>query len=403
MIEKQLLTLCLKKDFYKEHRNKLSKSLFTNGVGNFFETIQKAHDEYDTDLSLDELSVLHTEKYNPALTRASRHNFSELITELRDEEEPNENVIGDIIESLHRRNMAHKIAVMATDIYNGKSEDFNQIKNILDNPQIIEESNDEKVTSNVDELLDLIDVTTKWNFNLQSLQEQVSGIGEGNLAIFFARPETGKTAFWVSLVANEGGFASQGAKIVALINEEPAVRTQMRLINAHTGMTREEIKDNTSKASELWSEINGNISLLDTVDWNLDDVNKYLETHKTDILIIDQLDKVNVSGTFARTDEKLRAIYTGARELAKRHNLCVIALSQASADGHNKLNLSFDMMENSKTGKAAEADLIIGIGKRETGNPNEPMRQLNISKNKINGVHAEVNAFISPQLSRYDV
>ena len=403
MIEKQLLTLCLKKDFYKEHRNKLSKSLFTNGVGNFFETIQKAHDEYNTDLSLDELSVLHTEKYNPALTRASRHNFSELITELRDEEEPNENVIGDIIESLHRRNMAHKIAVMATDIYNGKSEDFNQIKNILDNPQIIEESNDEKVTSNVDELLDLIDVTTKWNFNLQSLQEQVSGIGEGNLAIFFARPETGKTAFWVSLVANEGGFASQGAKIVALINEEPAVRTQRRLINAHTGMTREEIKDNTSKASELWSEINGNISLLDTVDWNLDDVNKYLETHKTDILIIDQLDKVNVSGTFARTDEKLRAIYTGARELAKRHNLCVIALSQASADGHNKLNLSFDMMENSKTGKAAEADLIIGIGKRETGNPNEPMRQLNISKNKINGVHAEVNAFISPQLSRYDV
>ena len=58
MIEKQLLTLCLKKDFYKEHRNKLSKSLFTNGVGNFFETIQKAHDEYDTDLSLDELIKL---------------------------------------------------------------------------------------------------------------------------------------------------------------------------------------------------------------------------------------------------------------------------------------------------------------------------------------------------------
>ena len=403
MIEKQLLTLCLKKDFYKEHRNKLSKSLFTNGVGNFFETIQKAHDEYDTDLSLDELSVLHTEKYNPALTRASKHNFSELVDELRNEEEPNQNVIGDIIESLHRRNMAHKIAVMATDIYNGKSEDFNKIKHLLDNPQIIEESNGEAVTSNVDELLDLIDVTTKWNFNLQSLHEQVSGIGEGNLAIFFARPETGKTAFWVSLVANEGGFASQGAKIVALINEEPAVRTQMRLINAHTGMTRDEIKENTSQASELWSQINTNIKLLDTVDWNLDDVNKYLETHKTDILIIDQLDKVNVSGTFARTDEKLRAIYTGARELAKRHNICVIALSQASADGHNKLNLSFDMMENSKTGKAAEADLIIGIGKRETGNPNEPMRQLNISKNKINGVHAEVNAFINPELSRYDV
>ena len=402
MIEKQLLTLCLKKDFYKEHRNKLSKSLFTNGVGNFFETIQKAHDEYDTDLSLDELSVLHTEKYNPALTRASKHNFSELVDELRDEEEPNENVIGDIIESLHRRNMAHKIAVMATDIYNGKSEDFNKIKHLLDNPQIIEESNGEAVTSNVDELLDLIDVTTKWNFNLQSLHEQVSGIGEGNLAIFFARPETGKTAFWVSLVANEGGFASQGAKIVALINEEPAVRTQMRLINAHTGMTRDEIKENTSQASELWSQINTNIKLLDTVDWNLDDVNKYLETHKTDILIIDQLDKVNVSGTFARTDEKLRAIYTGARELAKRHNICVIALSQASADGHNKLNLSFDMMENSKTGKAAEADLILGVGKRnDLGEESD--RSICISKNKISGWHGKIHCQIDDRLSRYMV
>ena len=149
MIEKQLLTLCLKKDFYKEHRKKLSKSLFTNGVGNFFETIQKAHNEYDTDLSLDEVSVLHTEKYNPALTRASKHNFSEMVDELREEDEPNENVIGDIIESLHRRNLAHKIAVMATDIYNGKGEDFITIKNLLDNPQVMEESNDDAVTSDV--------------------------------------------------------------------------------------------------------------------------------------------------------------------------------------------------------------------------------------------------------------
>ena len=67
------------------------------------------------------------------------------------------------------------------------------------------------------------------------------------------------------------------------------------------------------------------------------------------------------------------------------------------------MELTFDMMEGSKTGKAAEADLIIGIGKRDTGNPNEPMRQLNISKNKINGVHADIPCFINPQLSRYDV
>ena len=66
-------------------------------------------------------------------------------------------------------------------------------------------------------------------------------LGGGNLMIAFARPETGKTAFWVSLCAGPNGFAEQGAKIHAFINEEPAIRTQMRAISCYTGMTREEI------------------------------------------------------------------------------------------------------------------------------------------------------------------
>ena len=99
----------------------------------------------------------------------------------------------------------------------------------------------------------------------------------------------------------------------------------------------------------------------------MNDIDSHCEKHKPDIIVIDQLDKVNVSGTYARTDEKLRAVYTGAREIAKRHNCCVIAISQASADAHGKTRISFDMMENSKTGKAAEADLIIGIGGGITG------------------------------------
>ena len=42
-------------------------------------------------------------------------------------------------------------------------------------------------------------------------------------------------------VAAPFGFAEQGAKIHAFINEEPAIRTQMRAISCYTGMTREEI------------------------------------------------------------------------------------------------------------------------------------------------------------------
>ena len=401
MIEKQIIKLLLKKDFYEKHKGKISKSMFTNGTGSFYNSIEKAHTEYDTDLTLDELETLHVDKYNPALTRTAKHNFELLLEEIRKEPDPKDDIISDIVSAIHKRNVAHKIALIATDIYNGKDNGFNDIKNLLETEEE-EPVDDTSVTKDITELMKLVNVTTKWKFNLPTLSERITGIGEGNLSIIFARPETGKTAFWISLVASDGGFASQGAKVHALINEEPAVRTQMRLINAWTGYDRDEIQENVDVATEKWAEIRQNIKLFDTVDWTIDDIDSHLATHKPDILIIDQLDKVNVGGNFARNDEKLRAIYTGARELAKRRNCSVIAISQASADAHNKLELSFDMMENSKTGKAAEADLIIGVGKRnDLGEATE--RSLCLSKNKITGWHGTIHCNIDDRLSRYVV
>ena len=401
MIEKQIIKLLLRKDFYEKHKGKVSKSMFTNGTGSFYNSIEKAHTEYDTDLTLDELETLHVDKYNPALTRTAKNNFELLLDEIRKEPDPKDEIISDIVSAIHKRNVAHKIALIATDIYNGKDDGFNDIKNLLETEEE-EPVDDTSVTKDITELMKLVNVTTKWKFNLPTLAERITGIGEGNLSIIFARPETGKTAFWISLVASEGGFASQGAKIHALINEEPAVRTQMRLINAWTGYDRDEIQENIDVATEKWAEIRQNIKLFDTVDWTIDDIDSHLATHKPDILIIDQLDKVNIGGNFARNDEKLRAIYTGARELAKRRNCSVIAISQASADAHNKLELSFDMMENSKTGKAAEADLIIGVGKRnDLGEATE--RSLCLSKNKITGWHGTIHCNIDDRLSRYAV
>jgi replicative DNA helicase len=141
--------------------------------------------------------------------------------------------------------------------------------------------------------------------------------------------------------------------------------------------------------------------MIDTVDWSMDDIDSHCEKHKPDIVVIDQLDKVNISGTFARTDEKLRAIYTSAREIAKRRECVVIAISQASADADNKDHITFTMMENSKTGKAAEADLIIGVGNREASNPDNDTRVLNVSKNKITGWHGEPSCVLDRYISRF--
>ena len=401
MIEKQLINLLLDKDFYEENKGRVSKTMFTNGTGTLYETITKAHENSDNSLTIEEIATLHTEVYNPALTRVAKDNFNELLEEIK-KEKPNKKIATTILKELHKQTIAKKIAVMATEMYNNTNDtNFTDIQTLIDDSDGVNKEEYDNVTDDIPLLLESLKDNTKWKFNLSELRDRVNGIGDGNFLIVFARPESGKTAFWVNMVAGQGGFASQGAKVCALINEEPAIRTQMRLVNAHTGMTFAEIKDNPTKTKESWTIIKDNLRILDTVDWSLDKIDSYVAKEKPNVLIIDQLDKVHVPGTFARTDEKLRAIYTGAREIAKRRSCAVVGISQASADASGRLDLTFDMMENSKTGKAAEADVIIGVGFSNNLELDQDLRSVAVSKNKITGYHGKMTCKIIPELSRY--
>jgi replicative DNA helicase len=402
MIEKQIIKLLLGKKFYTKYKGQISRNVFQGSFGSLFDTVQKAHEKYDADIKIDELYALHTTVFNPALTRAAKEQFSELLEDIKQIQEPSKEIADDIVKILVERDAAQKIAIEATEIFNGRPADFNTILSIIEKHKHgLPAEKVDAVTNDISELIEKLNIVSKWQFNLTVLKNNISGIGPGNLMIAFARPEVGKTAFWVSLCAAPNGFAEQGAKIHAFINEEPAVRTQMRAISCFTGYNKEQIVDDIDKVHEDWIKIKDNIKMIDTVDWSLDDIDSHCEKHKPDIIVIDQLDKVNVKGTFARTDERLRAVYTGAREIAKRRECVVIAISQASADAHNRDHISFDMMENSKTGKAAEADLIIGIGNRTSNDPTNNMRVLNVSKNKITGWHGDPSCIIDKYLSRY--
>ena len=405
MIEKQMLKLMLSKKFYTQYKGQISRSVFQGSFGSLFATIQKAHEKYNADISVDELYSLHTAVYNPALTKAAKEQFSELIEDIKETTEPSEAIAKDIVNIMAERDAAQKIAIEATEVFNGKPADFNVITKIIEeHKKGLPTEKLDAVTDNVEELIEQLDITSKWQFNLGVLRSGVGGIGPGNLVIIFARPEVGKTAFWVSLVSKPNGFAEQGAKIHAFINEEPAVRTQMRAISCFTGLNREQIIEDKVRAHDEWKKIKDNIKMIDTVDWTIQDIDSHCEKYKPDIIVIDQLDKINVAGTYARTDERLRAVYTSAREIAKRRNCAVIAISQASALAQNSDHISFDMMENSRTGKAAEADLIIGIGhySRSSSDADDNARVLNVSKNKITGWHGSPACVIQKYISRYD-
>jgi hypothetical protein len=336
MIEKQMIKLLLRKKFYTQYKGQISKFIFEGNFGSLYETIQKAHNTYDKDITISELYALHTSVYNPSLTRASKEQFTKLLEDIKETEEPSEMIASDIVRIMADREVAQRIAVEATEIFNGKDANFNIILDIIGKHKAgLPENKIDSVTSNIGELLNELNKTTKWKFNIPVLQENVSGL------------------------------------------------------------------ENLEEAHDEWKKIKNNITLIDTIDWTLDDIDSHCEKYKPDIIVIDQLDKIGIGGTFSRGDEKLRAIYSGAREISKRRQCCVIAISQASADAHNRSSISFDMMENSKTGKAAEADLIIGIGRNINIDPTDRTRHLCISKNKITGYHGEPDCIFDKHLSRY--
>ena len=81
--------------------------------------------------------------------------------------------------------------------------------------------------------------------------------------------------------------------------------------------------------------------------------------------------------------------------------MLVWAVSQASNDGHDRQFIDYNMMDNSKTGKAGEADIIIGIAKTGSSDVENTMRFLCISKNKLNGWHGAINTQIDVQKGIY--
>ena len=74
-------------------------------------------------------------------------------------------------------------------------------------------------------------------------------------------------------------------------------------------------------------------------------------------------DKFAKTVDLLRQDEALKANAVHATQIAKQHECAVFYMSQLSADAEGKVLLNQSMMEGSRTGKAAEADLMVLIAK----------------------------------------
>ena len=94
------------------------------------------------------------------------------------------------------------------------------------------------VDADFDELLDRKIRKADFPFDLGIISENVPGLFRGNLAIVFARPESGKTTFCSHLCA---AYIRQKKRVVYWQNEEPSEDIKFRIIQSYHRLTKEDM------------------------------------------------------------------------------------------------------------------------------------------------------------------
>jgi KaiC/GvpD/RAD55 family RecA-like ATPase len=367
--------------------------MFDNELKDIFDTIVYSHTKYDRSLSVPELSTIFNDR-NPAMPDSARNRVQDMIVQLVAPNESDE-LHTDIVNNLWLRDKARQIGEKALDIFTGDSDEFGELKKLIesvDDGRIGDKTTYTIVDKDLNELLSEEAGDNDFPFTFNLINENIKGLDRGNLGILFARPEVGKTTFCCFLASS---YIRQGFQVVYWANEEPAKRIKLRIIQSYFELTKEEmVAQRFSLLDRYKTEIEPYLTIMDSVGTSVEEVDEYAKLNKPDVMFCDQLDKFRIRGEYNRGDERLKETYVSAREIAKRNMCLVWAVSQASYDAHDRQFIDYAMLDNSKTGKAGEADIIIGIGKTGSSEIDNIVRHICISKNKINGWHGMINAQI---------
>ena len=407
-MELSLIRSLMDKEFYEEHRgSRCPDRLFSKDVRKIKQAIDTAMDRYERTVTPDEIEALFMTG-NPTLTTAQKQAYSALFHKIKGETPMGGDIAQEVLSKLFQQVIGEDIANLGFDYVNGDKSSLEPLRILLEQygDDFTPNLNVEWDDIDIETLLERNDLEARWTFNIPSLTRKVEGVNAGHLIEIGARPNTGKTSFHASLIASPGGFAHQGANCIILCNEEGYHRVGARYLTAATGMTMKEIKANPSKARDLYAPVKERIKVKDATGRDMNWVESICKSYKPDIVLLDMGDKFAKTGGFARTDEALKANAVHARMIAKQHECAVFYMSQLSADAEGKVLLNQSMMEGSRTGKAAEADLMVLIAKNPVVDGQEEedtQRHLNVVKNKLTGWHGVVHCELEYQTARYTV
>lgn len=411
-MELALIRSLLNRNFYEANKAIVKPEIFSTEVNKIKSVLDKAHTEYQRDLTVSELEAVFTTQY-PALTTAQRNQFKERFNSMRDEQPLGADLADGVLRDLWRQCVAEELANHAFDMVNGKVKNMSALRDMIHayEDDFMPTVRVDFDNTDIDYVLEQVNQTFKWRINIPTVAELWPGVNEGQLIVGAARPNTGKTSSIAHLVSGPDGFIDQGAKVVVLANEEATNRVTSRHMNAATCLSLGELTQPSNRAfinMRIGRESNwqANFKITDATTWDLDRMEAVIKRVRPDIVICDMADKFLPAGNYTAAHEALKATYIRFRIIGKQYGCCIFAMSQMSAEAEGRTMVNQSMLEGSKTGKAAEADIMFCLTKNpmiEGQDSDDNERHWVLVKNKLTGKHGMVHTFLDPQTATFSV
>ena len=400
-LEHQVLGFMLNHDFYNKVKNIVSRDMFAGRDSTIFDAITYAHKEYGISMQPNQISSVVADR-NPAMPNSAVLEIYNIIDNLSVHMSGEMSLELDVVKNFWVRDRARQIGEKAIAIFTGESEHFGELKTLIDmveDGRMTDKTTYSEMDKGFSQLVDEEVGEPDFPFSWDLLSERLAGMDRGNLGILFARPEVGKTTFCAFLTAN---YIRNKQKVIYWANEEPAEKIKLRIIQSYFERTRQQMSEERHELERRYAEeVEPYLTVMDSVGTSMEELNEYAQLNEPDVMFCDQLDKFRIGGEFNRGDEKLKEIYVTAREIAKRNKLLLWSVSQASFEAHDRQFIDYAMLDGSRTGKAGEADVIIGIGKTGSSEEENTARHICISKNKLNGWHGMFTSHIDVHTGVY--
>jgi len=411
MVEELIINLfCSDRAYYEKYYRYVNLNYIKINFVNLYKIFLVVANFYkkNNNNSLNKVELELSYHTNYLLEHSERDELSSTLDRILATDISTPEQVTDYLEEHRKRCLSGEIAKLALDVEDGSAK----IEVLLDKFQEFEH---QKVNSTKAIPVNM-DIASLYNsqiaqpglrWRLDWLNKSLGSLRKGDFGFIFARPETGKTTFLASEMTHM--VTQTTGDIIWFNNEEQGDKVGIRCLQALFGIHHKEVfADIENKTAEYTKVVGNRIRIYDDLDDStiasrIEDILK--ETNPA-LIIFDQIDKIK--GFKAdRHDLELKKIYQWAREIAKKY-APVIAVSQAGGTAEDKLWLTMNDVDSSKTAKQGEADWILGIGQAVDNSSN--LRFLNISKNKLLGDddslpdlrHGNAQVMIKPEIARYE-